>query len=196
MTYITLDEAFGVSPDFTEKVMSVFSRHYNNIHAADKALLVSQLTQKPCIVTRSGMRKPIESYFKNVSLFKDLPVVHFSNPRSVSDTFLKALGVREHVDLQTVFDRLLDLNWDHIQLIKYLASVQDKLSDVEWGRLKATKMFPKDGSSENERCRACELYAPTEKIKSFGLPVIAWNSRWRSSSDEGNNYLDFWKRLI
>ena len=63
------------------------------------------------------MRLPTESYFKSVTLFEDIPVVMFSNAKSVSEAFLKALGVREHVDLQVIFDRLGDLQWDHIQLV-------------------------------------------------------------------------------
>lgn len=62
----------------------------------------------------------------------------------ISDVFLKSLGVREHVDLQMVFDRLETLNWDHMQLIKYLASVSAKLSEVEIVRLRVTPLFPKE----------------------------------------------------
>ena len=189
LNFILDEKRFGLEPDFTEKVMSVFSRHFGSMSIQDKTVLVSRVSKIACIVTRVGMKIPSDAYFKAVNLFPDLPTVHFVNNRNVSDVFLKALGVREHVDLQTVFDRLLDLNWDHVQLIKYLASVQEKLTDVELGRLKATPMFPKEAVegealTGNGRFLAKDLYAPLESSKSFGLPLLAWSGKWRTSSDE------------
>ncbi|KAJ3078512.1 hypothetical protein HK102_004456, partial [Quaeritorhiza haematococci] len=97
------------------------------------------------------MRHPHESYFKNVTLFSDLPQVSFAQPRSISDVFLKALGVREHVDLQMVFDRLdTTLQWDHIQLVKYLSGVSTKLTDVEIERLRVTPLFVAEGKGAKE----------------------------------------------
>ncbi|KAJ3216334.1 hypothetical protein HK099_005915 [Clydaea vesicula] len=105
----------------------------------------------------------------------------------VSEVFLKSLGVREHVELQVVFDRLDSLNWDHYQLIKYLASVSNKLSEKEYSQLKATPLFPKqtlDSSTDNFRYKAMDLYAPTEEIKELGLPILSWKGRWHKNTEE------------
>lgn len=188
LAFITKDERFGLSPEFTEKVISVFSRHFGYMTTNDRNALCDQLRKYPCIVTKQGMRAPLDCYFKYVNLFHDLPTVHFTGSKSVSDVFLKALGVREHVDLQTIFDRLTDLDWDHVMLIRYLASVQDKLSEIEWGRLKATSMFPKEPISIDSpvvRMKAADLYEPHEAAKQFSLPALEWKkSKWRTNSDE------------
>lgn len=142
------------------------------------------LSEIKCVVTRVGMKKPSESYFKSVNLFEDLPTVHW-NTRSVSDPFQRAIGVREHVELQLVFDRLMDLNWNHTQLIKYLTSVQNKLTHDEIARLRATPMFPTESHEEaKERFLAKELFAPLDTFCSFGLKLLAWNGKWRNNSDE------------
>jgi len=75
------------------------------------------LSKCNCIPTQQGLKLPKQAYFPNVNLFEDLPIINLKNPRSVSNQFLKQLGVREHVDLQMIFDRLNTLNWDHIQLV-------------------------------------------------------------------------------
>ncbi|KAI8924001.1 hypothetical protein BC831DRAFT_428325 [Entophlyctis helioformis] len=201
---------FAVKPAFTEKVMATLSRHYTgSIPDTSRAMLVSILAPTCCIVTQFGTKMPKESYFPTVTLFDDLPKVGFEHPRSVAENFLKALGVREHVDLQMVFDRLNDLNWDQIQLIKYLASVQTKLTDVEINRLRMTPIFTKDSGIDHgaetgthaspetqgkkaavhttptqQRFLASKLYAPSETLRAFGLPLLAWVGKWKTHSDE------------
>jgi hypothetical protein len=96
------------------------------------------------------MKKPGESYFKHVSLFPDLPFLALTT-KSISEQLLKDMGVRSHVELQMVFDRLDDLNWDHVQLVKYLASVQDQLTDSEWDRLKKTPLLPRELADRTTR---------------------------------------------
>ena len=166
--------------------MGVFSRHFTSLPQPEKLSVSTALSNLNCAVTRLGMKKPSESYFKSVILFEDLPTIHWNNPRSISDQFQRAIGIREHVELQLVFDRLMDLNWNHTQLIKYLTSVQDKLTDVELTRLRATPMFPKDYPGDNkERFMAKELFAPLDSLRSFELPLLAWIGKWRFNSDEG-----------
>lgn len=170
--------------------MSVFSRHFASLPQQEKLAMSTALSLLNCVVTRSGMKKPSDSYFKSVNLFEDLPTVHWNNPRLISESFQKSIGIREHVELQLVFDRLLDLNWNHTQLIKYLTSVQDKLTQVEISRLRATPMFPKellngDQSLSKDRFLVRDLFAPVESFRSFGLPLLLWSGKWRYNSDEG-----------
>jgi len=97
------------------------------------------------------------------------------------------LGVREHVELQMIFDRLNTLNWDHIQLIKYLTSVSEKLSNDEWNKLRKASIFPSENNNQNSRNCASELYFPNDALRELGVPIISWNKNKKLSknSDEG-----------
>ncbi|KAI8902649.1 hypothetical protein BC833DRAFT_616580 [Globomyces pollinis-pini] len=181
--YITEEKDFGVNPFFTEKVLGHLSRNFGHASANDRAVMVSTLQLKKCITTQKGMVLPTEAYFESVSLFGDLPKISFSNPKNVSQTFLKALGVREHVELQLVFDRIGDLSWDQVQLIKYLSSIQSKLTPSELSTLKSNSLFVSMNNDE-KRYRASELYCPSDKLKSFGLPILKWTGNWKFIGDE------------
>ncbi|KAI9250278.1 hypothetical protein BY458DRAFT_559759 [Sporodiniella umbellata] len=199
------------SPEQAERVLGIISKNFSNLSSKSENELVSMLKPKSCIPTRFGMKMPEEAYFLNVNLFDDLPTIHFSNARVVSDSFLVALGVRKHVELQIVFDRLIsDGSWSHIDLIKYLTSVQSTLSDTETRRLRGTAIFTKEGEAPRiidigppqpkdaepvkvekrqrkvyKRYKAAELFSPSDISKGLQLPIISWSSRWKSSSDEG-----------
>ncbi|KAJ3047161.1 hypothetical protein HK097_000176, partial [Rhizophlyctis rosea] len=182
--YVTNLPQFGTDADLVERALGNLSRHYNNINNESRTLLVSLLQRKPCIPTKQGLRTPQDTYFKTVTLFPDLPTIHLTHSKSVADSFLKILGVREHVELQMVFDNLATLKWDHIQLIKYLASVQGKLTDTEVQRLRVTPLFPREGQEEGRRWRAEELFFPQEQLRGFGVSLLSWRGKWRGGTDE------------
>ncbi|KAJ3065081.1 hypothetical protein HDU98_011523 [Podochytrium sp. JEL0797] len=209
LNFVVTQPDFKETPAFVEKVMAVISKQFNNLNRDSQAFCIQTLAAQPCIVTKHGLKLPKESYFKMVTLFADLPVVMFEG-KSVSDAFLKALGVREHVDLAMVFSRLQDLKWDedHVQLVKYLTSVQDKLTLSEITKLKATAVFSKESlvgvasvgdavggekvdsgpvaQERKQRFKASELFAPSDEIRALALPILDWpgKSKWRLSSDE------------
>ena len=89
-----------------------------------------------------------------------------------------------------IFDRLDNLNWDHIHLVKYLTSVQAKLSTVEYERLRVTPLYPTEENDE-KRYRAFELYTPTEELRGLGMNVLKWKGRWHKSSEEGDLFYLF-----
>ncbi|KAG6891738.1 hypothetical protein C0992_006158 [Termitomyces sp. T32_za158] len=106
---------------------------------------------------------------------------------------LVALGVRKHVDLQVVFNRMIKTNeWTVADLAKYLVSIQSALSPEEWARLKMTAAFFKEETLKGDtgqnatRYQAQKLYEPVDVFRNLGLPVIDWGkqTKWRSSSDE------------
>ncbi|KAJ3116936.1 hypothetical protein HDU96_008336 [Phlyctochytrium bullatum] len=168
---------FGKNPVFVEMIMGIIGRQFNSTSNSAKDRIVALLRGCECVVTSRGLKKPSESYLKTVTLFDDLPLVAFENQRQFSEQFLKTLGVRDHV--------------------KYLASVQDKLTDTEIGRLRLTPIFPKDEGEEKKkeettnpvpksRFKAQDLYAPLDNLKALGLPIISWpsKSKWRNNTDE------------
>jgi hypothetical protein len=182
--YVCELPAFKQDTAFVEAVMSALSRHHGNMQQTDRVMLLSYLSAQRCIVTKAGLVRPEEAYFKNVDLFHDLPILAFG--KGVSDTFARALGVRDMVDLQLVFDRLTHLNWDYVMLIKYLASVRDKLKPAELARLAATPLFPQHAAEEPgaPRYKAADLYAPNDALGTLDFPLLAWKGKWRAGSEE------------
>jgi hypothetical protein len=189
ISFIVKDAVFGTDAKFTERVMQTISRHFNNCSQTDKIVISSHLSEKSCIVTQMGLFMPSRTYFPSVLLFDDLPRIGFENSKGVSVSFLKFLGVREHVDLQIVFDRITDLSWDQGHLIKYLSSIQDKLTPPEWDTLQKSAVFLKEGNHNQRRYAAKELYSPVEKFRALGVDVLSWNGKWKFFSDEGYSNL-------
>ncbi|KAI8974636.1 hypothetical protein BDB01DRAFT_805850 [Pilobolus umbonatus] len=199
------------SKEFAERVLMILSKQYPHMATKLQTPIHQRLAVKKCIPTKFGLKLPHEAYFTSVNLFDDLPIIQFTNLRFINTTLLSNLGVRKHVELQMVFDRLIsDGSWSHLELIKYLISVQSTLTELEIRRLRGTAIFTKEGEEPvmketqkektNEetgekvvekhqqkiqrRYRACDLFAPTEIARDLNLPLIEWGVRWRSSSDE------------
>jgi hypothetical protein len=75
------------------------------------------------------MKIPSETYFPNVRLFDDLPII--SGIQGVKEKVLLALGVRKTVELDTIFQRLLDPSiqtsdgekrapkWSHVDQLQF-----------------------------------------------------------------------------
>ncbi|KAF7726033.1 hypothetical protein EC973_009098 [Apophysomyces ossiformis] len=210
--YIKDDKDLEVSPTFAERVFTIVSRSYSHCSSATQADICALFKSKRCMPTKHGMERPSEAYFTTVNLFDDLPIIQFQNGRLISEQFLMGLGVRKHVDLQLVFDRLIsDGSWSHIELVKYLTTAVNTLSAVEIRRLRETAIFTKEGEEPKakeiqrptdkvdsdgqpimeiyvkkvyQRYKANELYAPIDTLRNLQLPLIYWDSRWRTMSAE------------
>ncbi|KAG0222294.1 hypothetical protein B0O80DRAFT_113406 [Mortierella sp. GBAus27b] len=209
--HIVKQEEFETSPAFSEKALLVLSRGWAQLRDTTQSAIIGLLVNKKCIPTKYGMKVPNESYFKTVTLFPDLPVMVFT--KQPLDKLLLAMGARQSVELQLVFDRLVNAgSWDHMQLVKYLASVRDTLSSTEIKRLKATSIFPQEDHTKDKsaqlksdqtvdqtsaptplpvkRYAASTLYVPTEAHVALGLPVIEWKGRWKETTDEAKLLLE------
>ncbi|KAI8067960.1 hypothetical protein BC940DRAFT_273450 [Gongronella butleri] len=204
------EDRLQLSPEFSEKVLSTVSRGFNHLSSQAQQQVVAQLKPKTCIPTRFGMKLPTDTYFSSVNLFDDLPTAQFQQPRHVSDAFLTALGVRKHVDLQLIFDRLLsDGSWSHVDLIKYLTGIQNTLADLEIRRLQQTAIFTKEGEAAKTkkgkrptgqldeqghaimetvtkqvyvRYKAGDLYIPSDTLRQLGLPLLDWHHNAASTA--------------
>ena len=174
---------FLVDPFFNESVFNVISRKFSGLSASDKSSLIANLSNLKCISTNKGMQLASSCYLPSVSLFEDLPKVSYG--KGVNEIFLKKVGVREHVDLQLVFDRISDLKWNQTHLVKYLASVQDKLKPAEIDSLAKTALFIKEGTP-GKRFLASQLYPPIEKFRHLNVSLLEWEgSKWKFMSLEG-----------
>ena len=200
----------NVSPSWAERVLALVARAWPTLSVQLREEIYTILYEKTCIPTSRGMQIPSQSYFPNVNMFQDLPVIAFPSGRVANGSLekvLKGLGVRKHVELQLIFNRyavqsskiyhsryfrMIKTNeWTIADLTKYLVSVRSTLTPEEMQRLKATAAFPKEMAADpimkRTRYFANQLFEPSTTFRSLGLPVIDWGhqTKWRSSSEEG-----------
>ncbi|KAH9901111.1 hypothetical protein C8Q73DRAFT_742765 [Cubamyces lactineus] len=186
------------SEAWAERVLQVISRAWPSMPQGQRAEVAALLRARACVPTSAGLKKPEEAYFQSAHIFNDLPVIALPSGAAVKgplEKLLQAAGVRKHVDLQIVFDRMIKTgDWTIAQLIKYLTEVQTTLTQLEFERLQLTSAFPRElypGEQlpENKkvpRNRASELYEPLDAFREIRLPVIDWGTqpKWRSNSEE------------
>ncbi|WRT66409.1 uncharacterized protein IL334_003365 [Kwoniella shivajii] len=185
-----------VSADFSEKVLGMLGRSWANLAANQQTAIVLELKDVQCIPTKEGFKKPGEAYFEKNLLFDDLPTIAFPKNTAIKggmEKMLLAIGVRKTVDLQLVFSRLVGGgSWTCQDLMKYLVSVKDSLSDEELKRLRQTAAFPlavdapaEGAKTSTVRQKPHQLYEPVEAMRVLGLPLLDWGEgKWRSNSEE------------
>jgi hypothetical protein len=94
-------------------------------------------------------------------------------------------------------------DWSVEDLVKYLVSVKDHLTEDEKSKLRETPLFHKRGpfgletamKPDRQVYKIKDLYEPdhTGVFAKLGLPELAWNKTWRSNSPEG---IDFLVRIL
>ena len=203
---LSLDQDITRSPAFASQVLPVLSKQWEGLSQSSKATVTELMSVRTVIPTKSGMRKPADSYFPSVKLFEDLPVI--VGVHSVKEKMLTAFGVRKTIDIGVVFDRLMappsysekdsheaeHTRWSHVDLIKYLTSVRQDipLSDIK--RLKSTPMCPaesKDGNvNQSELYLVSDLFEPDDALRRLGLRILQWPGVYRPTSAEGR-FLNF-----
>ncbi|KAI0637255.1 hypothetical protein C8Q77DRAFT_1216014 [Trametes polyzona] len=186
------------SAPWAERVLQVLARAWPSMSQAQRGEVGTVLRARACVPTSMGLQKPAEAYFQSAHLFNDLPVVTLpsgAHVKGLLEKFLQDIGVRKHVNLQIIFDRMIKTgDWTIAQLIKYLVEVQSTLNAVELERLQMTSAFPRElrpneklpENGRPPRHRAEELYEPLDVLRELNLPVIDWGThpKWRSNSEE------------
>lgn len=183
------DQNLTKSPKFAAQVLAVLSKNWDTLLQNNKNSVVSALQNITAIPTKSGMRKPAESFFPSVKLFDDLPTVQC---QGVKDKFLTALGVRKTVDLETIFTRLLNPSqaaeqdgrkrWSHMELIKYLASVKDDIPEDDMRKLKESRLCPAEAGplgleptrGTTDLFKISQLFEPKDSLRTLKLPILQW----------------------
>ncbi|KAK7967374.1 uncharacterized protein PG986_001651 [Apiospora aurea] len=137
------------------------------------------------------------------TLFDDLATIQGCH--GLKDKFLNALGVRKTVDLDTIFKRLLDPSidegsgqpkWSHVELIKYLASVQADIPNNDLKKLRESRICPAEagpsglesGKGTTQLYKVSELFEPKAALRSLNVRVLQWpgsNAGYRPGSVEG-----------
>ena len=78
--------------------------------------------------------------------------------------------------------------WSHVDLIKYLASVQNDIPAADMKRLRTMKMCPAENEAlqpSAERYLASELFEPDQALRRLQLPTLHWPGTYRPESQEG-----------
>lgn len=181
------------SPALAERVLGILAKSWNGLSPAAQSAIFGTLSDKTVVPTRSGLSLPGEAYHPNVSLFPDLPVVAFPGGTQVKgqmERLLIALGVRRHVELQLVFNRLLGAGGSIVDLVNYLVSVRETLTSTEMAKLRETPAFPQQGAGV--RVVPGALFEPSEELRQSGLPLpfLDWPVKWRSISNEAKLLFD------
>lgn len=186
----TKDENLALS------VLTLTSKCWEQLDGTSKETVVKILTPHTILPTKMGMRRPAESYFPTVKLFDDLPTVT-PFPGS-KEKFLLALGVRKTIDLPMVFDRMRSRDaqqteksekptWNHVDLIRYFASVINEIPAKDLNRLQQTAFLPGNGAlvKPGEQFKVSDLYAPDPAIVALGLTQINLPFEFKPTTREG-----------
>jgi hypothetical protein len=186
-------DQFTTSEPLASSVLSLASKCWEQLDGSSKETVVKILTPHTIMPTKMGMRRSTDSYFPTVKLFDDLPTVKaFVGSK---EKFLLALGVRKTIDLPVVFDRMRNrdaqqtdnASWNHVDLIRYFASVIDEIPKKDWDRLRETAFLPGEGFTvkPGHQFKAHELYAPDPAILSLGLNQIKLPFEFKTGMREG-----------
>ncbi|KAI1214814.1 uncharacterized protein F4807DRAFT_404646 [Annulohypoxylon truncatum] len=195
------------TPDFSIRILTVLSKSWDNLSQSSKGTVTALLQGKAIMPTKSGMKKPTESFFQSVKLFDDLPTIQGCS--SLKDKFLTAIGVRKTVDLDTIFTRLLNpsmgaedpgqAKWSHVELIKYLASVRQDIPIDDLRKLKESRICPAEAGQpglesitpSKQLYKVSELYEPKAPLRPLNLRIIQWpGGNLRPGSPEGKFLTD------
>lgn len=199
------EQSLTTSPLFAASILQVLSKAWDGLSANSKVTVVALLNSLTIIPTKAGMKKPGDSFFASVKLFEDLPTV--TSCPGVKEKFLAAIGVRKTVDLETIFARLLAptpaarpgekaVNYRHMEVIKYLASVRDDIPKEDIQRLKNSQICPAEAGPKGleptigsaKLYRVSELFEPSDDLRGLKLPIIQWPGppgSYRANSVEG-----------
>lgn len=195
------EEKITKSAKFSVSVLTVLSKNWDNLSPSSKGSVTSALQPITVMPTKTGMKKPGDSFFSSVKLFDDLPTIEGCN--AIKDKFLTALGVRRTLDLDTIFSRLLKPSgetahkpWSHMELIKYLASVREDIPSDDMKKLKNSPICPAEAGppgmettqASSQLFKVSELFEPKSELRELGLPLLQWPGppgSYRPSTHEG-----------
>lgn len=151
--------------------------------------VVKTLRSRQCVETKGGtLEFPTDCYLNeaSVKLFKPahnrLIASWLESPNAIK--LLRDVGARDHVSIDVLFSSLdsLDCTEDPRPLVKYLLTIQEKLTQSEWQQLKEARYLP---STSDEK-----LYAPSELVLRYelqpslsGTKYLKWYGR-RDADEE------------
>ncbi|OAQ95976.1 hypothetical protein LLEC1_02859 [Akanthomyces lecanii] len=181
------DESLTKSAKFAVQVLITLSKNWDTLSNISRNTVITLLQDRTVMPTKLGMKYPTEAFFPTVKLFDDLPIVQ--GCEKVKEKFLVAIGVRKTLDLETIFTRLLNSSerggqqkWSHMELIKYLTSVQADIPSADMKKLKQSKICPAEAGPKGMEptkgtdtlFKLSELFEPQESLRALRLPILQW----------------------
>ncbi|KAI0470885.1 hypothetical protein GGR56DRAFT_118362 [Xylariaceae sp. FL0804] len=177
------------TPDFATRVLLHLSKSWDHLSPSSKETVTTLLKAHTVMPTRMGMKRPTESYMPSVKLFDDLPIIEC---HGLKDKFTSAIGVRKTVDLEVIFKRLLNTSpeaketgqaqWSHVELIKYLASVQNDIPPDDFRKLRASRICPSEVGPTGTQLdkpsaqlyKVDELFEPNSVLRPLHVKILQW----------------------
>ncbi|KAK8169664.1 hypothetical protein IWX90DRAFT_400529 [Phyllosticta citrichinensis] len=210
-------KAITKDSEFATQILKVISKQWDQMRTNQRNEVITMLQPHAVMPTKNGMQKPQQTYHPNVKIFEDLPnlIVPGLKPR-----FLEALGLRQTIDLEYVFTRLLagpntsssdsKPRWSHMDLIEYLTEVRDSIPQKDRATLADKQIWPAEDypgfrGDGSKLYQLKGLHEPVKENKELGLPVIKWKSnvdyrsfdpKARFLKDLGMRGLPTWIELI
>ncbi|KAI9783718.1 MAG: hypothetical protein M1816_001199 [Peltula sp. TS41687] len=193
-------EDITLSPTFSATVLAVIYKSWENLSQYNKEQVVRLIQDRTVMPTKMGMKRPAEAYVPSVKLFDDLPIV--SGLTGMKDKFLVALGVRNTPDVEVVIRKMFAQgkasdgipheptgSWNHVHVIRYLASMANDIPSKDFERLRTKAIFPAEDETDREkptaaRYKITELFEPKHPLRKLRLPVLQWPSYYRLHSME------------
>ncbi|RIA98236.1 hypothetical protein C1645_750373 [Glomus cerebriforme] len=177
-----------INPTFAETVHITLAAGLKNLDISenDKNIIRELFICKKCIPTTCGMKNPDDAYLQDVdasNLFPDLPKIQFQKFFD-SKNLMLLLGVNKVIKVDRIIDYASSgVNYNHMQLAKYLGSKLNDFNKSEWDRLKDAKIWPKYNSND-QHFIARELFVPLDLYREFLLPTIEWTEKWDLNTGE------------
>lgn len=190
----TVGKSLTKDPEFATQVLKVVSKQWDQLRAQQRTDVVTLLQPHTVMPTKNGMQTPQQTYHPNVKLFEDLP--NLTVP-GLKPKFLEALGLRQTIDLDYVFTRLLAApnkstqdnqpKWSHMDLVEYLTEVRDSIPAKDRTVLAEKQIWPVEDypgfrGDVKRQYKLQQIYEPSKDNKALGLPVIKWraNAEYKS----------------
>lgn len=190
----TGEKSLTKDADFATQVLKVISKQWDQLRAHQRTDVVALLQPHTVMPTKNGMQTPQQTYHPNVKLFEDLP--NLTVP-GLKPKFLETLGLRQTIDLDYVFTRLLATpnkspqdnqpKWSHMDLIEYLTDVRDSIPAKDRTVLVEKQIWPVEDypgfrGDAKRLYKLQQIYEPSKDNKALGLPVIKWraNAEYKS----------------
>ncbi|ORZ36386.1 hypothetical protein BCR44DRAFT_55445 [Catenaria anguillulae PL171] len=166
------------------ELLGILARAHPNLPATQSALILSLLTSLKCMPTAThGLVAPGDAYLPATSAAgsssgsggvfsaSDLPMLT-SAAAKLPHAFLRALGVRDHIDPHLILSRLDSLNWSPAQLVAYFAR-ESRLDEVDVAKIAGARVFEGKCAGkvvEGRKYVASELVMPHLELD--GLDVV------------------------
>ncbi|KAK9486224.1 hypothetical protein V1527DRAFT_451376 [Lipomyces starkeyi] len=185
---LPLEQNLTIAPEFAREVLIAISKQWFSLINSAQTAIFDELRDITCVPTQKGMKKPAESYLRQVRLFPDLPVVDEKLLANAHEDMLTYLGVRKTIELKYVMERLhsdeAERKWSSADMITYLASQQKDMHEEDIGFLKANDIVASESKDDDRLHRVCDLYQPTDDHRELKLAILKWPSDWNPKSTE------------